>query len=194
VEVLLVSVSPRQLMLGKLLGLSVVALLQMLVWIGGSFLIMQATDLFNLPPVELGLPISFFFWGLVYLVLGYLLYASMMGAIGALAPNAREAGQFTFAILLPLMIPLWLNATITENPEGMLATILSLVPLTAPITMMSRLVGGDVPLWQLLLSVGILAVTTYGFVLLASRFFRADTLLSSATLKWNRLLTGWRPE
>jgi hypothetical protein len=60
--------------------------------------------------------------------------------------------------------------------------------------MMSRLVGGDVPLWQLLLSVGILAVTTYGFVLLASRFFRADTLLSSATLKWNRLLTGWRPE
>lgn len=194
VEVLLVSVSPRQLMLGKLLGLSIIALLQMLVWMGGSFLILQATDLFNLPPVELGLPASFFLWGVVYLVLGYLLYASMMGAIGALAPNAREAGQFTFAILLPLMIPLWFNAAIMENPEGTLATVLSLIPLTAPVTMMSRLVSGDVPLWQLLLSVGLLAVTTYGFVLLSSRFFRADTLLSSAALKWDRLLTGWRAQ
>lgn len=194
VEVLLVSVSPRQLMLGKLLGLSVIALLQMIVWMGGSFLILQANDLFNLPPVELSLPATFFLWGVVYLVLGYLLYASMMGAIGALAPNAREASQFTFAVLLPLMIPLWFNAAIMENPEGTLATVLSLIPLTAPVTMMSRLVSGDVPLWQLLVSAGLLAVTTYGFVLLSSRFFRADTLLSSAALKWDRLLTGWREQ
>ncbi len=192
VEVLLVSVSPRQLMLGKLIGLSIIALLQMLVWVGGSFLILQATGLFNLPPIELGLPASFFIWGIVYLVLGYLLYASMMGAVGALAPNAREAGQFTFAILLPLMIPLWFNYAIMEEPGGTLATVLSLIPLTAPVTMMTRLVVGDVPLWQLLASVGLLAVTTYGFVLLSSRFFRADTLLSNAALKWNRLLTAWR--
>jgi ABC-2 type transport system permease protein len=192
VEVLLVSVSPRQLMLGKLLGLSVIALVQMAIWLGGSALIMQATDLFNLPPIELGLPLSFFLWALVYLVLGYLLYASMMGAIGALAPNAREAGQFTFAVLLPLMIPLWFNVTIMQNPDGTLATAFSLFPLTAPVTMMTRLVAGDVPLWQLLASVGLLAVTTYGFVLLSSRFFRADTLLSNASLKWKSLLTGWR--
>ncbi|NLF63549.1 MAG: ABC transporter permease [Chloroflexi bacterium] len=192
VEVLLVSVSPRQLMLGKLIGLSIIALLQMLVWVGGSFLILQATGLFNLPPIELGLPASFFIWGVIYLVLGYLLYASMMGAVGALAPNAREAGQFTFAIILPLMIPLWFNFSIMEDPGGTLATVLSLIPLTAPVTMMTRLAVGDVPLWQLLVSVGLLAVTTYGFVLLSSRFFRADTLLSNATLKWNRLLTAWR--
>jgi ABC-2 type transport system permease protein len=116
----------------------------------------------------------------------------MMGAVGALAPNAREAGQFTFAIILPLMIPLWFNFSIMEDPGGTLATVLSLIPLTAPVTMMTRLAVGDVPLWQLLVSVGLLAVTTYGFVLLSSRFFRADTLLSNATLKWNRLLTAWR--
>lgn len=192
VEVLLVSVSPRQLMLGKLIGLSIIALLQMLVWVGGSFLILQATGLFNLPPVDLGLAPSFFIWGIIYLVLGYLLYASMMGAVGALAPNAREASQFTFAIILPLMIPLWFNYAIMEEPGGTLATVLSLIPLTAPVTMMTRLVAGEVPLWQLLASVGLLAVTTYGFVLLSSRFFRADTLLSNAALKWNRLLTAWR--
>lgn len=192
VEVLLVSVSPRQLMLGKLLGLSVIALLQMAIWLGGSALIMRATDLFNLPPIDLGLPASFVIWAVVYLVLGYLLYASMMGAIGALAPNAREAGQFTFAILLPLMIPLWLNPTLTEHPDGILAVVLSLFPLTSPVTMMIRLVAGKVVLWQLLASVALLAVTTYGLVVLSSRFFRADTLLSNAALKWNRLLTAWR--
>ncbi len=194
VEVLLVSVSPRQLMMGKLLGLSIIALLQMAIWLGGSALIMQATDLFNLPPIELGLSAGFFLWGVVYLVLGYLLYASVMGAIGALAPNAREAGQFPFIVLLPLMIPLWLNFSLTENPDGALAVILSLIPFTAPITMMIRLAAGSVPLWQLLGSVALLALTTYVLVALAARFFRADTLLSSASLKWGRLRSAWRGE
>lgn len=192
VEVLLVTVSPRQLMLGKLIGLSFIALLQMAVWVGGGMIILQGTSFFNLAAVDLGLPPGFFLWAILYLILGYLLYASLLGAVGALAPNAREGGQVTFAILLPLMIPLWFNPAITTNPNGTVAIVLSLIPLTSPVAMMTRLASGSVPLWEILLSAGLLAVTTYGLVLLAARFFRADTLLSNAALKWGRLLTAWR--
>jgi len=173
-------------------GLGVVALLQMTIWFGSSSLILQQGN----PILQtlgitltqgLSLPRGFVIWAVLYLLLGYILYASMLGAIGALAPNSRETGQFTFITLLPLMIPMWMNMIFITSPNGELATILSLFPLTAPTSMLPRLANGGVPLWQPIVSVFGLAVATYFFVLLAARFFRADTLLSSASLNWQRL-------
>lgn len=193
VEVLLLSLRPRELMLGKVLGLSVIALFQMAIWVGGGLLflgrgrdLLGAASAFSMPP-------GFLLWGILYFLLGFLMYASLMGAIGALAPNAREAGQFTFIILLPLFIPLWMNNVFIQAPNGLAALILSLFPLTAPPSMMTRLAAsGGVPLWQPILGVVLLAITAYLLVLLAARFFRADTLLSSAAVGWNRILTEWR--
>ncbi len=191
VEILLLSLQPRQLMLGKLLGLSVVAFFQMAVWVGGGYLLLsQPMPFFDAGNFEL--PDGFLLWAVAYFALGYLLYASLMAAIGALAPSAREAGQFTFAIMLPLMIPLWMLNTFINNPDGGLALFLSLFPLTAPTSMITRLTTGNVPLWQVLAGLLGLALTTYLVVSLAGRFFRADTLLSLAPLRWRRLLTGWR--
>ncbi|MBN2002297.1 MAG: ABC transporter permease [Anaerolineae bacterium] len=191
VEVLLMSVRPRELMLGKVIGLGVAALLQMTVWLGGSLITMtRGNPLLNSLGIVLEtivLPPGFVMWVLAYFLLGYLLYASLLGAIGALAPTARESGQFTFLALLPLMLPMWLNTAFVEDPNGPLATGLSLFPLTAPTSMMPRLAMGGVPLWQPIVSLIGLAVTTYVFVLLAGRLFRADTLLSVASLNWARL-------
>ncbi len=192
VEVLLLSLRPRELMLGKVLGLSVVALLQMIVWLGGSLLVLNRSQTMFASFSAFTLPPGFIVWALLFFALGYLLYASLMGAIGALAPNAREGGQFTFFVLLPLLIPLWLNTSFIQSPHGALATGLSLFPLTAPTAMMTRLAAGGVPTWQILVSLGGLAVTTYAFVMIAARFFRADTLLSASSLKWQRFFTELR--
>lgn len=192
VEVLLVSLKAKELMIGKIVGLGAVALLQMAVWFGGSSVILQKDNpLINSLGITLtqsvSLPKGFVIWAILYLILGYLLYASLLGAIGALAPNSRETGQFTFIALLPLMIPIWMNTVFFNAPNGELATILSLFPLTAPTSMLPRLAIGGVPTWQPIISIIGLTLATYGCVLLAARFFRADTLLSSLSLNWKRL-------
>lgn len=188
VEVLLLSLRPRQLMVGKLMGLSVVAMVQMGLWLAaGALFLDRGVDLFALAG-SVNLPLSFVLWVVVYMALGYVLYASLMGALGALAPNAREGNQFSFAVLLPLIIPVWLNGFLVQAPNGNLAVVLSLFPLTAPPSMIARLAATQVPLWQPLVSVAGLAVTTYLVLLLSARFFRADTLLSSASLHWRSIL------
>jgi ABC-2 type transport system permease protein len=186
IEVLLVSLRPRDLMLGKILGLGVIALLQMAIWAGAGLLLTNGAALSGLSTS--GLSASFFMWALLYFIGGYLIYASLLGALGALAPSTREGTQFTFIILLPLFIPLIMNTALIESPNGPLTVFLSLFPLTSPVTMITRLAAGPVPVEQLLLGLVILAVTTYGIIVFASRFFRADTLLSFNALSLKRLV------
>lgn len=196
VEVLLVSVRPRELMLGKIVGLGVVALAQMAIWGGGSLLTLtrgsEILSTFGLMLDAVSFPPGFFVWAIVYFLLGYLLYAAIFSTIGALAPTAREGGQFTFMAMLPLMLPLWFNTLFVQTPQSALAVIFSLFPLTAPTAMLPRLVTGGVPLWQPLIGVILLAGATYLFVLLAARFFRADTLLSSDSLNWKRFVVEFK--
>ncbi|PID85933.1 MAG: hypothetical protein CSB13_05550 [Chloroflexi bacterium] len=193
IEILLVSLRPRELMLGKVLGLSGVALIQVIVWLGGGFLALHRAGSMFSSFGHFALPPGFLVWALLFFALGYILYASLMGVVGTLSPNAREAGQYTFIVMLPLLLPVWLNFAFFQNPNGALVTGLSLFPLTAPTSMMTRMVAGVVPLWQILLSLAGLAVTTYGFVLFAARFFRADTLLSFRSFQWKRLISEFRP-
>lgn len=187
VEVLLVSLEPRQLMLGKLIGLSLLALLQMAIWAAAGLLIVGRGEGVELTAVTANLPPGFALWGLFYFLAGYFMYASLMGAIGALAPSAREGGQFVFFVLIPLLIPVWLNFILINSPDSALAIGLSLFPLTAPVAMITRMVVTDVALWQLLASLLTQLGTAYLFVLLAARFFRADTLLADTALSWQRL-------
>jgi len=189
VEILLLSLRPRELMLGKILGLSVVALLQMAIWIGGGILVLSQGKEILSGAAVFEPPAGFVIWIFLYFLLGYLLYASLMSAIGAMAPNARESGQFTLLVLIPLTIP-WLFRTIfIETPDGPLSLALSLFPLTAPTSMITRLVATQVPLWQIAASLAGLAVTTFFLVQLSARFFRADTLLSNTALNW-QLISG----
>ncbi len=187
-EVLLLSLRPRDLMLGKIVGLGFVALVQMGIWLGGSLLTLERNRaLLDLAADAVILPPGFIGWAIAFFLLGFLVYAAMLGAIGALAPSAREGSQFTFIILLPLMLPLWFQSAFIQAPNGVLATFFSLFPLSAPMAMITRMVTTTVPLWQIVLSLALLAATAYGLVVLAARFFRADTLLSDATLDWKRL-------
>ena len=185
-EILLLSLRPRDLMLGKVVGLGFVALLQIAIWAAVAL-----TGL-NISNANYTLPNGFLVWGILYFVLGYLLYGSVFAALGALAPNAREGSQFTFLALLPLMLPLFLSNAFAQSPNDALPLALSLFPLTAPTSMITRLSATSVPIEQLLIGLLLLAATTYLFVLLSARFFRADTLLSSDSLNFRRLIREFR--
>jgi ABC-2 type transport system permease protein len=186
IEVLLVSLRPRDLMLGKILGLGVIALLQMAVWATGGLIVSGGSALSGLGTSSLSA--GFFVWAFLYFILGYLLYASQLGALGALAPSTREGTQFTFIILLPLFVPLMMSSAMIEAPNSGLTIFLSLFPLTSPVTMITRLAAGPVPFEQLVLGLIILAITTYGIIVFSARFFRADTLLSFSTLNFKRIV------
>ncbi len=190
-EVLLLSLDPRELMVGKMLAMSAVMWLQVIVWVGGGIILLnRGTDLLNLG--QFSFPPGFLAWAIGFLVLGYLLYASVMSAAGAIAPNAREGGQVTWLLVVPLLPTLMFGMEFASDPNSTLPVVLSLFPFSAPSAMVTRLALAPVPLWQLLASLAGLALTTYLFITMAGRFFRAGNLLSQESFNWRRLATGWR--
>jgi ABC-2 type transport system permease protein len=190
-EVLLVSLDPRQMMIGKIVAMSVVTLIQVAVWaVGGIFFLDRGASILDVG--IFAFPPGFLVWAILFLILGYLLFSSIMVAAGALANNAREGGQVTWLLIIPLMPTLMFGSTFVEQPHGTLALVLSLFPFSAPSAMVTRLAVADVPIWQILISLGGLAVTAYVFILLAGRFFRAGNLLSQQAFSWRRLATEWR--
>ncbi len=178
IEILMASVTPTQLLTGKITGLGLVGLLQMIVWVGmGRFLLARSGTVFNLS-AAFQLPASFLVWGLVFFVLGYAVYASLMSGLGALVPNMREASQATIVVIFPLIIPIFLLSLVINDPNGGISTFLSLFPLTSPVSMMTRLAAGEVPLLQIVISVVLLAATAVLIVRAVARMFHAQSLLS----------------
>ncbi|HEX6290249.1 MAG TPA: ABC transporter permease [Herpetosiphonaceae bacterium] len=177
IEIVLTSVQPWQIMAGKVAGLGALSLLQLGFWLGLGFGLSRSQR-FDLGAVVPGAWI----WMILFFVLGFLLFGAMMAALGAVGATARESGQISGFMLLPVLVPLWFSTPITENPGGTLALTLSLIPITAPVTIMLRLGLGGISLWQLLLSVGLLALAVAGMLWLAARLFRSTTLLTGTKL------------
>jgi ABC-2 type transport system permease protein len=185
IEMLLTSVTSRQLLTGKILGLGIVGLGQTLFWFGTSYVLLNLSGRTFQVPSAIHLPFSFLAWGLVFFLLGYAVYASLMAGLGALAPNLREASQATFMITLPLMVPLFLASSVfMQAPNGMIAIVLSLFPLSAPVAMMARLSAGGVVWWQPWLAVVLLAGTIVFIVRAVAGMFRAQSLLSGQGFKF----------
>jgi ABC-2 type transport system permease protein len=185
-EILMSSIRPRQLLAGKIIGLGLTGLLQTVIWFGTGYTLLRLSGrTFNLPP-GLELPPSILAWGVVFFLLGYAVYASLMAALGALVPNLKEGSQSTIIIIWPTMIPLFFSSILIEQPHGALATALSLFPLTAPMTMMLRLSVGGVPWWQPLLAAGLLLITAYGVIRAVAAMFHAQHLLSGQTFSAKR--------
>jgi ABC-2 type transport system permease protein len=187
IEILMMSVTPRQLLVGKIVALGLAGLLQTFLWVGTGYLMLRLSGrAFNLPDA-FQLPPSFLVWAIVFFLLGYLLYASLMAAIGALVPNLREASQATFIVILPLLIPLMGIGVLITAPDGGLAIAFSLFPFTSPVAMMTRLSAGGVPFWQLFLSTALLAATAGLVMRLVAGMFRAQILLTGQPFSFRRL-------
>jgi len=181
-EILMTSVTPRQMLTGKIIALGFVGLLQTIVWSGSGYLMLLFSgqqfalgDAFKLPP-------SILIWGIIYFILGYAVYASLMAGVGALVPNIREASQTTTIVILPLIIPLVFISSLIQAPNSPLSVVLSLFPLTAPVSMMTRLAATIVPFWQTALAAVLIGLTALFLVQSAAKMFRAQNLLSGQSI------------
>jgi ABC-2 type transport system permease protein len=115
---------------------------------------------------------------LVYFVVTYFLFAVLFSAVGALSASLQEGPQYSAIFALPFALPFYFLAIFATDPNGLLATGMSLFPFTAPISMIARSALVDVPLWQIALSIGGIVLTSVGAVWITGRLFRMQTLLA----------------
>ena len=183
-EVLFSSVRSSILMFGKLIGVSLVALTQLGIWILAFALLsvygvgMLASQGVNMGDVVIPqLPGSFFVYFFLFFVLGYFIYASLYVLIGSMVSTAQEGGQLAMPIIFLLMAGLYMAFPVIRAPNSSFAIWVSMVPFFAPITMMVRIVSQTPPVWQILLSLVIGAVTVLLLLWLASRIYRIGMLM-----------------
>jgi ABC-2 type transport system permease protein len=177
IEVLLSSISPTQLLAGKILGLGAIGLLQVFVWFGsGAALLAAAVAIFTLTGV-INLSLGTVLLGLVYFVLGYLLYATLMAVAGSMGTTQRESQQiggiFSFAAAIPWMV----IGFIFTNPNAPIAVVLSYIPLTAPVMMLIRLGFGQVPAGQIAISLTLLVAGIAFSLWAGAKIFRVGLLM-----------------
>jgi ABC-2 type transport system permease protein len=193
-EVLMLSVSPRQLLTGKIIGLGITGLLQTIIYTGISYSLLRISGRTSATAANFDLPPSILGWGLLFFLLGYAIYASLMAGVGALVPNLREASQATFVVIFPMIIPMLLMSALIQEPNGTVSLVLSLFPFTAPVAMMTRLAATTVPLWQLLASAGLAVLQAVIIIRAVAGLYRAQVLLSGQEFKvklFFRALLGW---
>jgi len=192
IEVLMLSVSPVQIFAGKVIGLGAAALLQTSVWLGTVFVLMKMGGQTLGTPAESPFPPSLLAWGLAFFLLGFALYASLMAGAGALVSRLKEVSQVSYLVLSPLMAGyiVGLLAPLSDASHKALPVVLSLFPPTAPVVMMMRLSAGPVPVWHLLVSMGLMAVTAYLLLRAVAALFRARYLLSGQPFSVARLLAA----
>ena len=177
IEVLLTSVSPLAVMVGKVLALGVTGLIQIAVWVALVAIIgphifdqIPGAGQLAIEPGVLALVIGFF-------LTGYLVFAVTMAGIGAATASFKEASQISTIVMLPSFVPVWFVALLLENPDGGVARVLSFIPFTAPVTMMIRLAASDVPLWEVVASLAVLLLTGVALLWISARVFRAGLLM-----------------
>ncbi len=221
VEIIISSVKPFELMMGKIIGVTLVALTQFAIWITMTIvgaLFFNRSFASNVPaniannqeiPLEkmnikgvfaevshslldlnFGLIIFVF---IVFFLLGYIFYSSMYAAIGSAVDNETETQQFTIFGILPLMLGMYGSFGLINNPEGPMAFWLSIIPLTSPVAMIARIPFG-VPIWQIVLSITLLVLSTLTMVFVASKIYRVGILMygNKATFKelWKWIRTS----
>lgn len=192
-EVLLASVSPGDLMLGKVLGIGLAGLTQFAVWTSAFFVLSQqgvsvggvSLDAHFLTPVILA---SF----LMFFLLGFFLYATLYAGIGAMCNSVQDSQQFHGPLMMGLVIPMMLLSVIMRAPDSTLAVVLSMIPLFAPMLMFIRVCVETPPLWQILLSMGLLAGSIWLSARMAGKLFRMGILMYGSSPTWASLARALR--
>jgi len=201
IEIIISSVKPTQLMMGKIVGTSLVAFTQIFIWTALTLVVstlvssifgvstselnsIDVSDaqvnsgiqtffsaLFNLPLLNIFIAFVFFF------ISGLFLYGSLFAAVGAAVDSETDANQFMFPLSMPLIIGLYVGIfTVSEDPSGTIPTIFSHIPFTSPIVMMMRIPYG-VPIYEQIISLSILVATFFAIVWFAAKIYRVGILM-----------------
>lgn len=200
VEVIVSSVRPFELLLGKVLGIGAMGLVQMIVWaglmmgvtLGSGFLISlfvspadlgltaAATDEEVLAAMNFTVPAigpEVFVWFVLFFLVGYLLYASLFSAIGSAVEQQQDAQGLMLPVMLPIIVSIMFMQGVVENPSSTLAVVLSFIPFTSPISMVVRVAVSDVPTWEVMLSFVLLFASFLGSIWISARIYRVGILM-----------------
>lgn len=139
---------------------------------------------------NLNLPLILFSF-VFYFLFGYLLYSSLMGAVGAAVDNDEDSQQMVFPVTFPLILSIMVLFPIARNPEGPVAFWFSIIPLTSPVAMLARVPYG-VPVWELLLSMFLLVLTTIGAIAAAAKIYRIGLLMYGKKVNIKELIKWLR--
>lgn len=189
-EIVVSSVSPNALMMGKIVGIGLVAITQILIWgvllTGCSFWIMplvsNAAVAAGDGALDLGMLGSpwyiaeLFGYIALFLIGGYLFYSSIYAAVGSAVDNIQDASQLLSIAIIPIILGLLLSMQAAQDPSSGLAFWASMIPLTSPMVMMSRIPFG-IPGWQILLSLVILYASFVGMVWIAAKIYRVGIFM-----------------
>ena len=216
IEVIISSVKPFQLMMGKIIGTSLAGILQFLIWallgLTAMFIVssmlgvqigatsgaqgqaMQAAQQVSSSDIQMyikelwNLPIATILISfIIYFIGGYFLYSSFYASIGAAVDNETDSQQFLLPIIMPLILGVYIGFfTVMNDPHGTVATVFSMIPLTSPIVMMMRIPFG-VPLWQIIVSMVLLFGTFFGVVWFAAKIYRVGILMYGKKPTWKEL-------
>jgi ABC-2 type transport system permease protein len=200
VEVIISSVRPFDLLMGKVLGIGAMGLVQMTFWailiLGGSLAFGAIVSTF-IDPAALNLPVTasndeilaaadivipavnpmIFVWFVLYFLLGYLLYASIFSAIGSSVEQQQDAQSLMLPVMLPIIMSIALVQPLIEAPNSTLAIVMSMIPFTSPISMVVRTAVTEVPIWQMLLSFSLLLGFFIGAIWVSARIYRVGVLM-----------------
>lgn len=206
IEVIISSVKPRLLLLGKIFGTTLAGLTQFLIWVVLIFVLMMVvTSVFGIDPAAASpsqqalaqgvdggtqqilqefmleinnLPIAnLIVMFILFFVGGYLLYASLYAAVGAAVDSETDTQQFMMPILMPLMLAVYVGVfTVIDNPHGTVSQVFSYIPFTSPVVMLMRIPFG-VPLWQQIISILLVFLTFFGTVWFAAKIYRIGILM-----------------
>jgi ABC-2 type transport system permease protein len=186
-EVVITSITPTQLMAGKVLGLGAVGLLQMGLWlIAASIALALLRTRFDFL-ADIRIEPGFIALSLLLFALQYFILGALMAAIGSMVVDAKQGQNYASPITLLAMAPLFFLVPILFNPNGAIAVALSLFPLTSPLTLMVRMGMTSVPAWQILLAIALLIATAWGAIWLAGKIFRIGMLRFDTGVKWSEV-------
>jgi len=191
IEIVLSSVSAPELLAGKVLGLGTLGLTQVAVW-----LLCGALLTGGLGAVAAGVAVALspgiFLLAAAYFLLGYLLYGTLMAAAGALGTSLRESQQVAGIFSVMAFVPLWFNSIILVSPNGVISRLLSYFPLTAPTTMMLRLPLANVPVLDIVISLGGLLIAIPFVLWGGAKIFRMGLLLTGKRPALRQVLRALR--
>ena len=211
IEIIVSSVKPIQLMLGKIIGTSLVGITQFILWLViGGFLMVFLTNVFGVTPSNTISPaeiqqngqimqqilLEFFKFPImklvgcffIYFIGGYLLYSSMYATIGSVVDNETDTQQFIFPVLMPLMLAIYVGFfTVIEDPHGSISVLFSYIPLTSPVVMLMRIPFG-VSWWEILISVTLLYLTFFIILWFAAKIYRVGILMYGKKASYKELI------
>jgi ABC-2 type transport system permease protein len=179
VEVVISSVKPMQMMMGKLIGIGLVGLTQIGIWALSAAVIsifgasISSTRGVTFPHIPLSLLVYF----VIYFILGYFLYATLYAMVGSTVSSEEDAQQAQIPVTLLIIVPMMIFGVVLANPNSTSSIVLSMVPFFAPTLMLMRIAIINPPFWQIILSMVIMVITIVGCVWVAAKIYRVGILM-----------------